>query len=68
MISGMLLLFVYSVDLAIPYVISAIIFENVKVVFKQIQKYSRLISILSGLLLIIAGVLVFTDSLKYINF
>ncbi len=68
MLGGMLLLFVYSVGLAIPFVISAIIFENVKVAFKQIQKHSRLISILSGLLLIIAGVLVFTDSLKYINF
>ena len=68
MFGGMLLLFVYSVGLAIPFVISAIIFENVKVVFKQIQKHSRLISILSGMLLIISGVLVFTDSLKYINF
>lgn len=68
MFGGMLLLFVYSVGLAIPFVISAIIFENVKVVFKQIQKHSRIISIISGLLLIIAGILVFTDSLKYLNF
>jgi len=68
MFGGMLLLFVYSVGLAIPFVISAIIFENVKVVFKQIQEHSMLISIVSGLLLIIAGVLVFTDSFKYINF
>jgi len=67
-LGGMLLLFVYSAGLAIPFIISAIIFENVKGVFKQIQKYSRLISIVSGLILIIAGLLVFTDSLKYINF
>jgi len=65
---GMLLLFVYSIGLGIPFVISAIIFENIKSVLKEIQKHSRLISIISGLLLIIAGILVFTDSIKYITF
>ncbi|NLV35489.1 MAG: cytochrome c biogenesis protein CcdA [Clostridiaceae bacterium] len=63
--NGMLLLLVYSIGLAIPFVISAIIFENVRGVFDWLKKHSRLISIISGILLIVAGILVFTDRIKY---
>lgn len=54
-IEGMLLLFVYSIGLGIPFIISAIAFENLRGVFKTIQKHSRIISIISGALLMIAG-------------
>jgi cytochrome c-type biogenesis protein len=49
-------------------IITSIIFDKVKGAFKQIQAHSRTISIVSGALLIIAGILVFTGSLKYLNF
>lgn len=66
-IGGIMLLFIYSMGLAIPFIVSAFIFERAKNIFKQLQKHNRLISIISGLLLIIAGILIFTDTLKYIN-
>ena len=66
-LGGIMLLVVYSMGLAIPFVLSAIVFEKIKGVFKQIQKHSGIINKASGLLLIIAGVLVFMDVLKYIN-
>lgn len=65
---GVLLLFVYSIGLGIPFIISSIIFDKIKGTFKQIQRHSGLISIISGVLLIIAGILVFTDSLKYLSY
>ena len=63
---GMLLLMVYSLGLAIPFVVSAAIFENVKGLFGWLKKNSRIINIISGILLIAAGILVFTDNLKYL--
>ncbi len=54
---GMLMLLVYSVGLAVPFVVSAAIFENVKGLFVWFKKNSRIISIISGILLIVAGVL-----------
>lgn len=64
---GMLLLLVYSIGLAIPFVISAVIFENVRGVFDWLKKHTRVISIISGILLIVAGILVFTDRIKYLT-
>ncbi len=65
---GMLLLFIYSIGLGIPFILTSVLFEKVKGAFSQIQKYTRTISIISGILLIIAGILVFTGSLKYLSF
>jgi len=65
---GMLLLFLYSAGLGIPFILTSVLFEKTKNAFRQIQKHSRAISIVSGALLIIAGIMVFTDTLKYISF
>lgn len=67
-VQGVMLLLVYSIGLGIPFIISSIIFDKLEGTLKQIQKHSRLISIISGVLLVIAGILVFTDSLKYLNY
>ncbi|QNU68693.1 cytochrome c biogenesis protein CcdA [Ruminiclostridium herbifermentans] len=67
-IQGMLLLFIYSIGLGIPFILTSILFDKVKGAFRHIQKHTRTISIISGILLIIAGVLVFTGTLKYLNF
>lgn len=64
---GMLLLLVYSIGLAVPFVISAVIFEKIRGAFDWLKKNTKMIGILSGLLLIVAGVLVFTDSIKYLT-
>ncbi len=56
LVKGMLILFIYSVGLGLPFIISAIIFENIKGAFRVIQRHNRIISIISGILLMAAGV------------
>lgn len=63
---GMLLLLVYSAGLAIPFIISAAIFENVRGLFSWFNRNSRIIRIISGILLIAAGVWFFKDGLVLI--
>ena len=52
---GILMLLVYSMGLALPFIISAAIFENVKNLFAWFRKHSGIISTISGILLIIVG-------------
>ncbi|WP_110463514.1 cytochrome c biogenesis CcdA family protein [Ruminiclostridium sufflavum] len=66
-LQGTLLLFLYSVGLGIPFILTSVLFEKVKGAFRQIQKHMAIISIISGVLLIIAGIFVFTGSLKYLG-
>lgn len=56
LLKGMLILFIYSLGLGLPFIISAIVFDNIRGVFKAIQKYSRIISIVSGILLMLLGI------------
>ena len=65
---GMSLLILFSIGLGIPFIITAILFEQLKNILKQIQNYNNVIKIISGILLIVAGILIFTDSIKYLSF
>ena len=65
---GIMLLVVYSVGLGIPFIVSSIIFEKVKDSFKKLQLHSGTIAVVSGVILVLEGVLVFTDSLKYLDY
>jgi len=53
---GILLLLIYSIGLGIPFVLTAMAFEQIKGLLKSIQKYSRIIQIVSGIVLILAGI------------
>lgn len=66
-LQGILMLLVYSTGLGIPFILTAILFDQAKGAIGQIQKHGRLISIISGMLLIAAGILVFTNQLKYLS-
>ncbi len=63
---GILLLLVFSLGLAIPFVVSAAIFDSIKGLFTWLKRNSRIINIVSGILLIAAGILVFTGNLSYL--
>lgn len=67
-IQGVMLLVVYSIGLGIPFIVSSIIFDRLKGAFKQLQKHSRVINIVSGVVLVTEGILVFSDSLKYLDY
>jgi len=60
---GFRLLLVYSLGLAVPFMITALTINTFLSHFSAIQKYMRLIMILSGLLLISFGVILLTDNL-----
>jgi cytochrome c-type biogenesis protein len=58
-IKGMLLLGLYSLGLAVPFVISSLALNAFLFLFKKSKGFFRAIEIASGALLIIAGILVF---------
>lgn len=60
---GFWLLLVYSLGLAIPFMMTALAINTFLSHFAAIQKYMKLIMILSGLLLIAFGVIMLTDNL-----
>ena len=58
---GIILLSVYSLGLAIPFLLTAVAINQFFVAFKKIRRYYHAIEIVSGLLMITIGVLIFTN-------
>jgi cytochrome c-type biogenesis protein len=58
---GILLLSVYSLGLAIPFLLTAIAINQFFVAFSKIRRYYHTIEIVSGVLMIVIGVLIFTN-------
>ena len=56
-LEGMLMLLLYSMGLAIPFILSALLIDYLKNAFKWIKKHYKVINIISGILLILIGVL-----------
>ena len=69
---GVLLLFVYSLGLAIPFFCASLATHRFLVIFNRFKKYIRLGEILAGLFLCLAGLLIFFNRLtifqKYLPF
>jgi len=57
---GMLMLFVYSMGLGVPFIISAVLINRLKNAFDFIKKHYRRINIVSGVLLVLIGILMIT--------
>lgn len=60
--TGMLLLFVYSMGLAIPFLLAALALERFLRAFKRARRYLPLIQKGAGLLLVLLGILLVTGS------
>jgi cytochrome c-type biogenesis protein len=58
---GFYLLLIYSLGLAIPFIVTSLAINSFLSHFSAIQKYMKLIMIISGLLLISFGVILLTD-------
>lgn len=58
-------LLVFSIGLAVPFLITALLFNNLTGVFQGIKKHYRTISIISGLFLILMGVLMILDKFTF---
>lgn len=65
MLSGILLLLVYSAGIGLPFIISALMFESLKGVFNFMKKHSNKIKIVSGIMLVAFGVAMFFDLIRF---
>lgn len=61
-----ILLLVYSIGLAIPFLAMGLAYDKVKPLYNRMKPYMGVVNYVSGALLIVIGILIFTDSL--INF
>jgi len=58
---GILLLSIYSLGLAVPFLLTALAIDQFFIVFSKIRRSHHAIEIVSGLLMIVIGVLIFTN-------
>lgn len=69
---GVFLLIMYSLGLAVPFILTAMAIGSFRSQFKKFSKYLPLMSIISGVLMIIMGILIFLNKLtilnQYVNF
>lgn len=56
-VSGIIMLLMYSLGLGIPFLLSAILIDKLKSTFDFIKRNYKVINIVSGLILIIVGIL-----------
>ena len=56
MVKGIILMFIYSIGLGIPFIISAILIEKLKEMFNFIKRNYAKVKLISGLILIIMGI------------
>ncbi|MGK0467337.1 MAG: cytochrome c-type biogenesis protein [Clostridium sp.] len=69
---GILLLYIYSLGLAVPFILTAVAIGSFTKHKNTIFKYLPIISYISGILLVTMGILIFTDKVtklsNYLNF
>jgi len=68
MTKGAVLLLFYSLGVAVPFFISATLFDYFLIYSKAVKKYIKVISVISGIFLVIVGALVFTNYLSRVSF
>ena len=59
-VTGILLLLVYSLGLGVPFLLSAVLIDRLKGVFGFIKKHYQIVNIICGSLLVIVGILMMT--------
>jgi len=65
-LNGILLLVFFSLGLGVPFIISAVLIEQLKGAFDFIKKNYRIIQMISGILLVVVGVLMLTGRMGYL--
>ncbi len=63
-LSGVIMLLVYSLGLGIPFIASALLIERLKSAFQFIKRNYRVINLISGALLVLVGILMMTGFLE----
>ncbi len=62
-ITGVIMLLVYSLGLGVPFVVSALLIEKLKSAFNFIKRHYRVINIICGSILVVVGILMMTGLL-----
>lgn len=65
---GILLLSLYSLGLAIPFVLSSLLIKKFLIFSKSTKKYLMIIKKISGIVLIVTGILIVTGKLQILGF
>ncbi|ACT04638.1 cytochrome c biogenesis CcdA family protein [Paenibacillus sp. JDR-2] len=61
---GVLLLSMYALGLAVPFLLSAVLIDNLTAYLRKVTKHLPKISVASGVVMMLMGVLVFTNQLE----
>ena len=64
---GTILLLIYSLGLAIPFILTALFINRFFIIFNTLKKYYQIIEIISGTLLIIMGILIISGGFNKIT-
>lgn len=64
---GIVLLFLYSLGLGIPFFLSTLALEHFLTTFQRIKRHMRALQIVTGLFLMLVGALIFTNGLSKIS-
>lgn len=62
------LLFVYSIGLSIPFILTAIFMDFILLKIKIVKRYNKQINIISGVILIVMGIILYTGFIYRITF
>lgn len=62
-LAGVIMLLCYSLGLGIPFILSALLIEQLKGAFTWIKKHYNVINIICGLFLVLVGILMMTGTL-----
>ena len=65
---GVLLLSFYSLGLAIPFIISGILFDKFLLFSKGFRKYMSIITKVGGVILLLTGIAILTNQLQVLGF
>ena len=66
-VHGIVLLFVYSMGLAIPFFLSSLAMHQFLLFFNRFKKHIRIFEVVTGLFLIVVGVMIFTNYLSILS-
>ncbi len=64
---GVVLLFVYGLGLAVPFLLSALTFQAALTRFRSLRRHYRLFQLVGGVILVAMGVLLISDHLYVVN-
>jgi len=63
-----MLLFFYSIGLAIPFILSGYLIQKFLIFSKNFKKNIKLVSRIGGVILLITGILIITNQLQALGF